>query len=118
MQNFPDRDPATVGRVPAHWDLAIGVRGPNHYARNSRHFSRFRNFHIFTEFRDNPPPDWLEPQHDGEFSKRHRKMTGLAMPPFPDFPGITARFPRIVRDCDIIGHPAKKARRGIFVLVG
>jgi hypothetical protein len=45
-------------------------------------------------------------------------MTGLAMPPFPDFPGITARFPRIIRDYDIIGHPAKKARRGIFVWVG
>ena len=116
--NFPDRDPATVGRVPAHWDFAIGVRGPNHYARNSGHFSRFRNFHIFTEFRDNPSPDWLEPQHGDEFSKPHCKMTGLAMLPFPDFPGMTARFRGIVRDFESIGHPAKKSRRGIFVWVG
>lgn len=68
VQNFPDRDPATVGRVPAHWDFGIGVRGPNHYARNSWHFSRFRNFHIFTEFRDNPSPDWLEPEHDASLA--------------------------------------------------
>jgi len=118
VQNFPDRDPATVGRVPAHWDLAIGVRGPNNYAQNSRHFSRFRNFHIFTEFRDNLSSDWLELQHDRKLSKPHRKMTGLAMPPFPDFPGITARYWGIIRDVDSIGHPAKKSRRGIFVRVG
>lgn len=106
-QNFPDR-------VPAHWDLAIGIRGPNHCARNSRHFSRFLNFHIFTEFRDNPSLIGWNHSTVCEFSKPHRKMTELAMPLFPALPGITASFPRIVRDFDSIGYPAKKSRRGIW----
>ena len=69
-----------IGWIPVHRDLAISRPGSNRPKRNSQDLGRFCNFHVFTQFGHNPPPDRLEFDVERKFIKHHSELTALQVP--------------------------------------
>jgi len=72
--------PVAIGWIPVHWNLAVGCPGPDGPKGNSQDLGRFCNFHVFTQFGHNPPPNRLEFDVGRKCIKHYSEMTALQVP--------------------------------------